>query len=270
VRRLPVPTTYVRAGAYLNLLGPIAFYLWVARLAGTWGATVATFGFVFYRDTWAPAWVTAGPHVPRRGTARVHSRGHREHCGTRPRGGLATIPVAIRATAAARARGRHRPSHTGALRRRRVVAAPVLHRVALPASGAERGAYELGMGGIPWFLRLREHSLRLAGASRRARCRDAHPSRPVLPRRRGDCRRVRRGGGGTARLPLRLRSGGNQAATASSIPLLRLLLEGLAMGARGHGGGGHRLVAPGAWLGAARSPCTGSCHPRGGVSRPRP
>jgi hypothetical protein len=56
---LPVPSTYVRAGAYLNLLGPIAFYLWVARMAGAVGATVATFGFVFYRDPWAPGWVTA-------------------------------------------------------------------------------------------------------------------------------------------------------------------------------------------------------------------
>ena len=56
---LPVHTAYVRLGAYWNLLGPIAFYLWVARLAGAAAATVATFGFVFHHDTWAPDWVTA-------------------------------------------------------------------------------------------------------------------------------------------------------------------------------------------------------------------
>jgi hypothetical protein len=56
---VPVPTTYVRAGAYLNPLGLIGFYLWVARMAGASGAAVATLGFVFYRDTWAPAWVAA-------------------------------------------------------------------------------------------------------------------------------------------------------------------------------------------------------------------
>jgi hypothetical protein len=56
---LPVHTTYVRIGAYLNLLAVIAFYVWVHRLAGVAGATAATFGFVFYRETWAPHWVTA-------------------------------------------------------------------------------------------------------------------------------------------------------------------------------------------------------------------
>lgn len=56
---LPVHTTYVRIGAYLNLLALIAFYVWVYRLAGVAGAAAATFGFVFYRETWAPNWVTA-------------------------------------------------------------------------------------------------------------------------------------------------------------------------------------------------------------------
>lgn len=56
---LPVQKTYVRIGAYLNLLAPIAFYVWVYRLAGVAGAAAATFGFVFYRETWAPHWVTA-------------------------------------------------------------------------------------------------------------------------------------------------------------------------------------------------------------------
>jgi len=56
---VPVHTAYVRLGAYLNLLGPILFFLWVARLAGPAGAAMATLGFVFYRDPWAPAWVTA-------------------------------------------------------------------------------------------------------------------------------------------------------------------------------------------------------------------
>jgi hypothetical protein len=28
-------------------------------MVGAVGATVATFGFVFYRDPWAPGWVTA-------------------------------------------------------------------------------------------------------------------------------------------------------------------------------------------------------------------
>jgi hypothetical protein len=55
----PVPATYVRAGAYLNLLGLAGFYLWVARLAGAGAATVATLGFVFHRDPWAPGWVSA-------------------------------------------------------------------------------------------------------------------------------------------------------------------------------------------------------------------
>jgi hypothetical protein len=56
---LPVHTTYVRIGAYLNLLGVIAFYVWVLRMAGVAGATAATLGFVFHRETWAPNWVTA-------------------------------------------------------------------------------------------------------------------------------------------------------------------------------------------------------------------
>lgn len=56
---LPVHMTYVRIGAYFNLLALIAFYVWVYRLAGVTGAAAATFGFVFYRETWAPNWVTA-------------------------------------------------------------------------------------------------------------------------------------------------------------------------------------------------------------------
>jgi hypothetical protein len=56
---LPVHTTFVRIGAYWNLLAVIAFYVWVHRLGGVAGAAAATLGFVFYRETWAPNWVTA-------------------------------------------------------------------------------------------------------------------------------------------------------------------------------------------------------------------
>jgi hypothetical protein len=57
---LPAHVAYVRLGAYVNLLAPLAFYLWVWRLTGTAGAAAATLGFVFYRENWAANWVTAG------------------------------------------------------------------------------------------------------------------------------------------------------------------------------------------------------------------
>jgi hypothetical protein len=55
----PVHVAYVRLGSYVNVLAPIAFYIWVWRLSGVAGATAATVGFVFYKETWAPNWVTA-------------------------------------------------------------------------------------------------------------------------------------------------------------------------------------------------------------------
>jgi hypothetical protein len=56
---LSVHTTFVRLGPYLNLLGPLAFFVWVSRFAGVLGAATATFGFVFFKERWAPEWVTA-------------------------------------------------------------------------------------------------------------------------------------------------------------------------------------------------------------------
>jgi hypothetical protein len=56
---VPVNVTEVRLGAYANLLGPLAFYALAWRTFGAATATAATFGFVFYRDLWAPSWVTA-------------------------------------------------------------------------------------------------------------------------------------------------------------------------------------------------------------------
>ncbi len=47
VTDLPLPLVYTRAGAYLNLLAPIAFYLLVTMLFGRWPAVAATFAFLF-------------------------------------------------------------------------------------------------------------------------------------------------------------------------------------------------------------------------------
>jgi hypothetical protein len=56
---LPVNVVEVRLGAYLNLLGPLAFYALAWRTFGATAATAATCGFVFYRDLWAASWITA-------------------------------------------------------------------------------------------------------------------------------------------------------------------------------------------------------------------
>jgi hypothetical protein len=55
---LPVHTAYTRAGAYLNLLAPIAFFLLVGALFGRLAAAVATLDFLFLRDPGDPAWLS--------------------------------------------------------------------------------------------------------------------------------------------------------------------------------------------------------------------
>jgi hypothetical protein len=55
---LPVHTAYTRAGAYLNILAPLAFFFLVRGLFGPLAAAVATLDFLFIRDPGDPAWLS--------------------------------------------------------------------------------------------------------------------------------------------------------------------------------------------------------------------
>ncbi len=53
----PIPSLYVRLGAYLNLLAPIAFFVLIALLFDRWTAVIATFAFLFIAPaTNEPSW----------------------------------------------------------------------------------------------------------------------------------------------------------------------------------------------------------------------
>jgi hypothetical protein len=55
---LPVHTAYTRAGAYLNILAPVAFFFLVGGLFGRLAAAAATLDFLFVRDPGDPAWLS--------------------------------------------------------------------------------------------------------------------------------------------------------------------------------------------------------------------
>jgi hypothetical protein len=53
-----VNVVYARAGAFLNVLGPLAFFLFVERSFGRGAAAVATFHLVYVRDAASPPWMS--------------------------------------------------------------------------------------------------------------------------------------------------------------------------------------------------------------------
>jgi hypothetical protein len=55
---LPVHTAYTQAGAYFNILAPVAFFFLVSGLFGRLAAAVATLHFLFFRDPGDPAWLS--------------------------------------------------------------------------------------------------------------------------------------------------------------------------------------------------------------------
>lgn len=54
----PVQVVYVQAGAYLNLLGPIAFFLLIEAWFGLPAAAAATLHLVYLRDPAGPSWLS--------------------------------------------------------------------------------------------------------------------------------------------------------------------------------------------------------------------
>jgi len=54
----PVHVLYVQAGAYLNLLGPVAFFLLIEACFGLPAAALATLHLVYFRDPVGPPWVS--------------------------------------------------------------------------------------------------------------------------------------------------------------------------------------------------------------------
>ncbi|MEO8359387.1 MAG: hypothetical protein ABI672_05100 [Vicinamibacteria bacterium] len=55
----PLGLVYARAGAYINLLGPLCLYLLVRRLAGGWAACAAIASYLFTRDPDVPSYTAA-------------------------------------------------------------------------------------------------------------------------------------------------------------------------------------------------------------------
>jgi hypothetical protein len=54
----PVHVVYVQAGAYLNLAGPVAFFLLIEAFFGLPAAAAATLHLVYLRDPVGPAWLS--------------------------------------------------------------------------------------------------------------------------------------------------------------------------------------------------------------------